>query len=411
MDLLGDIGNADQLTSAREENKVLTDKCKEQAIRIHELKMQVEELKTKNLQLEAELEIYRSEFGGATAAQEESKESLLDDDDDDEAIDFVASGNGVYATEPEVTLPNIHGQSNPLCCALDQNDTLLATGSVDSTLKLTFWGKALAPGDDSASGAVDEAVSVPCGAPVICCSFAQDSKSNHLLAAGCMDGHVRVVYCGSEMKPAVAKSDTDIKHRKYVKCLSWSPAEPILASASADGTVQITRVSHDGTSEPDSVSLDVVKSLHFDGAVECLCFVDARTLCCYVRDTSYLSYFDMEEDFKQTKCSLNATTVGGFDDHVSFVILQMVPSPQGKYIALATDASRHIIMEIGTERIVRNLYGVTHDSFSNPGIAWSQNGQYLYGNCQNENSLVVWDVASTDIARRIETGGHTGFIR
>ncbi|EJK59581.1 hypothetical protein THAOC_20172, partial [Thalassiosira oceanica] len=86
MDLLGDIGNADQLTSAREENKVLTDKCKEQSIRIHELKMQVEELKTKNLQLEAELEIYRSEFGGATSNQE-SKEALLDDGDD-EANDF-----------------------------------------------------------------------------------------------------------------------------------------------------------------------------------------------------------------------------------------------------------------------------------------------------------------------------------
>ena len=36
--------------------------------------------------------------------------------------------------------------------------------------------------------------------------------------------------------------DNFIKHSRYVKTLCWPPSEPILASASADGTVQLTLV-------------------------------------------------------------------------------------------------------------------------------------------------------------------------
>ena len=58
---------------------------------------------------------------------------------------------------------------------------------------------------------------------------------------------------------------------------------------------------------------------------------------------------------------LNGGTIGmgGFNEHVSFTVLSMQPSPcGGKYIALATDMSRSIIMEVATERIVRNLAGI-----------------------------------------------------
>lgn len=35
--------------------------------------------------------------------------------------------------------------------------------------------------------------------------------------------------------------------------------------------------------------------------------------------------------------------------------------------------------------------------------------QYLYGNSQDENSLYVWDIASSSIVKKLD--GHSGFVR
>lgn len=437
MDLLCDIGSADQLTSAREENKVLLAKVKELTLRTHELQCENEKLK-------AEVEVYREDFArwrltyaevDDCPSKAETKEAASSDVDGgsgvhyEEINHFVTSGNGMYPADPAATLPAIHGPSNPLCCALHPDDTLLSTGGADSNLRLCRWGMALAPGITSSSIAVEESIVVPCGAPVICCAFAQINRGRGLsvIAAGCMDGSVRLAYCGMEwnaptsgeerlLKPHEdSGNDNFIKHKRYVKTLCWSPSEPILASASADGTVQLTRVK-DVNFECMTASIEVVKSIHFDGAVEAMCYLNnGFTLCCYVRGTAYLSYFDLRDGYNLSKISLNGGTVGtgSFDEHVSFAVLALLPSPCGKYIALATDMSRNIIMEVGTEQIVRNLYGHKNDSYSNPKIAWSRNGQYLYGNSQDDNCICVWDIASTSIVNRLDEdyGGHRGFVR
>lgn len=435
MDLLGDLGQADQLTSAREENKVLQAKVKEMTVSVIALKAENEALK-------AEVEMYRADYasagtkllsasvgidagggGGADGMGGESKEALVDDG----ANDFVTSGNGLYPSDPAVTLSKIHAISNPLCCSLHPDDSLLATGGADANLNLCRWGSALAPGDESSVKAVDDSIIIPCGAPIICCAFGQVNQGRGLpvVAAGCMDGSVTLAYCGMDMdapkegRNRILKSDlgggSGIKHGKYVKTICWSPSEPIVASASADGTVQLTSVK-DVNSEAGTASLEIVQSMHFDGAVESMCFTDnGKTLCCYVRGTHYLSYFDLKDGCKQTKVSLNGGSAGTgcFDEHVSFAVLSLLPSPDGKYIALATDTSRNIIMETGTERIVRNLYGHKNDGFSNPKIAWSSSGQYLYGNSQDENCICVWDIASSSIVKRLDKGigGHGGFVR
>ena len=146
MDLLADIGQEDQLTSAREENRVLQAKVKE-------LTVKVIELKAENAALFAEVEIYRKEFASSKSSSGisendqggESKEALVDDGADD----FVTSGNGQFASDPAVTLPQIHGNANPLCCSLHPDDTLIATGGADGYLNLCRWGSALAPGEES----------------------------------------------------------------------------------------------------------------------------------------------------------------------------------------------------------------------------------------------------------------------
>ncbi|KAL7460071.1 hypothetical protein ACHAXS_000540 [Conticribra weissflogii] len=418
MDLLGDIGHADQLTSTREENRVLQAKVKELTVRVHELLAE-------NQSLQAEVELYRREcalpsfskltLGGTdnddNVVGGESKESFTDAMDD-ERDDFVTSGNGLYPDDPAVTLPQIHGHSNPLCCVLHPDDSTLATGGADSFLNLYRWGSALAPGDESAFKAVNDAIKISCGAPVICASFAQVNQGRGLpiVAAGCMDGSVRLVHCGLDicgseriLKPeSVGRegvvngiNEKGIRHGKYVKNVVWSPNAPIVATASADGTVQLTKVGNlesimsdadDGNTNLGTVSMEVVQSMHFDGPVESMCFLDdGDTLCCYVRGTSYLSYFDLKNDCKQTKVSLNGGSAGTgcFDEHVSFSVLSLLPSPNngGKYLAAATDTSRNIILETRSERIVRNLYGHKNDGFSNPKIAWSSSGQVCVVYC------------------------------
>ncbi|KAL3781158.1 hypothetical protein ACHAW5_001201 [Stephanodiscus triporus] len=454
MDLLGDIGHADQLTSAREENNVLRAKVKELTIRIHQLCAENEALR-------AEAEMYREDCyasrGVGTSVDDSRRSGGGGGNEGGEGAppptteDFVTSGNGMYPSDPVATLPDVHGSSNPLCCALHPaDDSLLATGGADSCLRLCRWGTALSPGGGSPARAVRESISVPCGAPVICCAFAPPrvvdgggrggrrggpSAAASVVAAGCMDGSVKLAYCGaagSDAPPAAVGGDrllksressgddvdddsVVIRHKRYVKTICWSPAEPVLASASADGTIRLTRIG-DVDVETMTASIEVFKSIHLDGPVESMCYLnDGETLCCYVRGTSYLSYFDLKDGYRLKRASLNGGTVGtgGFDEHVSFAVLSLSPCPRGRYIALATDTSRNIIMEAGTERIVRNLYGHKNDGYSNPKISWSKNGQYLYGNSQDENCIYVWDIASSSIVKRLDEGygGHGGFVR
>jgi hypothetical protein len=85
-----------------------------------------------------------------------------------------------------VTLDNLHNISNPLCCTLHPNDSLLATGGADSNLVVTEWGAALSPSADAAKKAVDQAARISCNAPVICTAFAQANRGMTLpiVAAG-----------------------------------------------------------------------------------------------------------------------------------------------------------------------------------------------------------------------------------
>lgn len=89
--------------------------------------------------------------------------------------------------------------------------------------------------------------------------------------------------------------------------------------------------------------------------------------------------------------------------------MHLALSPNGKYICAATDSSRNIIMQVQTNNIVRNLYGHKNDVYSQPRIAWSSNGQYILGNTQEDNSICVWDIASSKMVRKLE--GHGGQIR
>ena len=332
MDLMGDIGAADQLMSARVENKVLKAK-------VEELKEQLQEFKLTNAQLLAEVEMYRREmpvsnFSNLALGREEEEQTKKGNEEC-----FVSSGDGTYPSDPAVSLPNLHGFSNPLCCALDHTDTIVATGGADGHVSVAAWGAALAPGEEASRMTVQQAARVQCSAPIICIrfsgAFAPTSSIGGIIAVGCMDATVHLIGYKQQVGRIQAwklnihrssgSGDDELfmkYHTKYVKSIDWAPGG-VLASSSADGTVHISKISltfggdgdGDGTmdidglengSECTKVNVETIKSLHLKGAVEAVCFVGGGdTLCIYERDTCYLSYFDLKEDFKMSKFSLN----------------------------------------------------------------------------------------------------------
>lgn len=413
-----------------------------------ELQGRVHELSVENQALLCEVEEYRREkflassgdggIGNGTNGSSKSAPASLHEGpvpsqrrqapSDDE---FVVSGNGTYTDEAAVTLRGLHASSNLLSCALNKDCTVLATGGADSSVAVCRWGGALAPTDDAAARVVDGAARVRCDAPVICVGCGQVGGGGaSMVAAGCMDGSVKLVEYGAGVSDATSgmgarllktlgddsEATTGIKHAKYVKVVAWSASASLLASASADGSIQLSRVGQ--PDEDGTVKIEKVQTMHLPGSVEAMCFLDdGDTLCTYARDTAYLSYFDLKnldsEGATQTKVTVNESCVKGFEEHVSFAIMCLVPSPNGKYVAAATDASRNIIFEKGSPRQVRNLYGHKNDGFSVPKIAWSSNGQYIYGNTQDDCSICVWDIASGDIVKKLDDkmGGHTGQVR
>mmetsp|Transcript_26225 Transcript_26225/g.29455 ORF Transcript_26225/g.29455 Transcript_26225/m.29455 type:complete len:253 (-) Transcript_26225:41-799(-) len=224
-----------------------------------------------------------------------------------------------------------------------------------------------------------------------------------------MDGSVHVIFyqkVGTVLNAhEVAKAT--IRHKKYVRTLAWSQTENILATASADGCVQIHKVVWNLIDSTD-IALERIQTLHLSGPVESLCFREDQ-LCCYARGSPNLLCFDLQDDFAQQKVNLNkGQGNAGFDDHVSFAVMDMSPY-EHNYLALATDTSRNGIMDWRTGQIVRNLYGHQNDGYSQPKLAWSKNGQYLYGNSQQESVVCVWDIASSSIVDRLES--HSNSIR
>jgi hypothetical protein len=374
---------------ARAENAVLQK-------RVTELKAELRTLKVQNASLEAEVEMYRSEMGG-TPVRGTPKIDQIGEGNKPLAVlvddPFFRSGDGIFCRHPEIVIKDTHGTSNPLCLALSPDETMLCIGGANGVLLLCQWG---AVSNDGTIPAVNR-VDIPLPAPVVGLA----ATKGGLVAAGCMDGSVHVVQyttAGGGLRN-VAQATASLYHAKFCKNILW--CNDLLVSAAADGDVHLYRVTASGPLDNVPViGLKHWKSLHLGAAVECTCMYRSK-LILYTRGTSYLTVVDLTaDDLVRSKMSLNEGVAGGFSDHVSFAVLDM--AVHDKYLACATDANRHIVIDVEKEVIVRNLYGHDADGYSTPKLTWSSSGQYIYCNTQHASAMVVYEVASGKIMEQIE---------
>lgn len=382
MDLLGDLGLEDQLTSVRSENAILHQRVKDLTAQVAQCKL----LQVENAALKAEVEIYRQEmalpnFSQMALGQDDkagSGSSQRPDAMIAEGEDFFErSGNGDYPKKNEITLYELHGPHNNLTCAISPDDVIVASGGADGILRLVPWGAADEGGATTAhkeaviQRVLQEAAIISCAAPVIAVEFSPHIR--HVLALGCMDGSVSLVHYESKrQRPNIQQPGSSSslntthvplpkKHVKYIRNIAWSTKEPVFATSSADGCIYLYKVemqdddtimmtmsddehnnNNDNDEENTNVSLtaSIMDSLHLSGPIEAMCFVE-DFLICHVRGTPYLTFFDLSNNMKQTKINLNQqeqqqpTTAsslsggggsGGFaTDHVSFTILDLRP--------------------------------------------------------------------------------------
>ena len=160
---------------ARSENTVLNEMVKD-------LSLKVKILTVENQSLLAEVEMYRKEaampnFSSIALGKASSTDGMEVDDVPDE---FIKSGNNVFPSDCAATLNNLHDRANILCCTLNPDDTLLATGGADNTLTLCSWGRALAPIPGAGDAVVQQAVHLKCAGPVICVAFSQEHLGRRL---------------------------------------------------------------------------------------------------------------------------------------------------------------------------------------------------------------------------------------
>ena len=106
------------------------------------------------------------------------------------------------------------------------------------------------------------------------------------------------------------------------------------------------------------------------------------------------------------------------DDAVSFNVLALAASPDGRWLAAATDAGRVLVLGAQTGRQMRALCtGVADDLMQpRPALAWDASGKYLTvsssgggGGAGQEGLLQVWDLATEATVAQLH--GHTAQVR
>lgn len=125
-----------------------------------------------------------------------------------------------------------------------------------------------------------------------------------------------------------------------------------------------------------------------------------------LRDTAHLTYLHCST-YDQRFISLNELT---WDTHSSFTPLQLVVSPNKKYLLVATDKNFHFMVRVGCNKRLRFFAG-GHSSgdYGKPKVAFDHTGRYIYCNNEDGSSVTVYSVSSEKPVRTLSE--HDGSVR
>jgi len=142
----------------------------------------------------------------------------------------------------------------------------------------------------------------------------------------------------------------------------------------------------------------------FSGQIEAIEFTkDSKYLIVSVRDKPYLSYVEIPS-WNILQTSVNEPIN---DPHVSFNILSLNLSPDGKQLLACTDKSRAILFKTNTPIQIHNFYGITNDGLSQPRACFDNSG-LLYLTSQ-DNRVHVFDIKTE--RELCVLSGHTSIAR
>ncbi|KAJ3045153.1 hypothetical protein HK097_001276, partial [Rhizophlyctis rosea] len=302
---------------------------------------------------------------------------------------------------PPLTLENVHHANiltvtsrtvpTSLFPTLDPSTSptthVILTGSTDKTARIT----------DAKTGALLSRLDHHKSA-ILAVDFHPQNPLN-VLTAG-MDGAAHIVNIQTG-EPLQSFHD----HTKYIVRAQFSPFDNglWLVTASYDRTVQIYKQIPSSSSSP-TPTYQKYHTVTLPGAIESFCFLPPHppthphiTLVLGSRDDHRLHHIDLDPS-APTPTSLKTYTTNmnqNGDSWVSFVPMDLSPSPSGNFLAVYTDskAGRIIIFASRSDRQVRNLYGTVADGFSRPRIGWDKRGRVVVAT-SDDRQIYLFDVGS-----------------
>jgi len=189
-------------------------------------------------------------------------------------------------------------------------------------------------------------------------------------------------------------------HSKYATRAAWSPDGQYFATCGHDKNVNVYKRA---SAEEEPLVFELAKKKEFPTIPEALCFLDdGMTLVASIREDNYLSHIDVTT-FEITKVNMNP--VG--DDHVSFTVLDMALSPNGKYLLCSTDKSRLLLYVVGTSIQLRYYYGAVNDDFCQTRACWHPSGAYIYVTSQDQK-VYCWHVHTQKVVAQMR--GHQAVV-
>jgi WD40 repeat protein len=319
------------------------------------------------------------------------------------ADDFIVPAPWAGA-QLQSTLESANGGLNVLCASSHPvYAELIASGGVNKSVALHSV---------SAGGSSQQLADIRLSAPVLSLAFSPADRHG-LLLVGCMDGSHHLIAMAARgsssdaasattdvfaaldslpsddgdssiqspaVGPAVARVQQSFKaHTKYVVCCKWSADGSMFATASHDKTVSIYRKaaatdSSSASSSSTDGAYEQLTKLYFPEAVEAVEFlgnsssatatmaatsftaatVAAVQLVVASREQPHLTYVDLSEggQFTQSRVSLNANA---WDMHVSFSVMALAVSPDGRYLLASTDKGRIIVYRCATALLLAFL--------------------------------------------------------